>query len=153
MKNTAQKLRNDFSERIQGEFRRVGLPIESPTEIARAINKELPKLSVTPQAVRKWLFGEGFPSQDKLVQISDWLGVSAQWLRYGSGERSKNQTEIRIDHYLGDKNSDSWMTLFGYQYVRLMPVVDKLSRLSTKDLRVVEGLVEILLSEQNQLNS
>lgn len=153
MKNTAQKLRNDFSERIQGEFRRVGLPIESPTEIARAINKELPKLSVTPQAVRKWLFGEGFPSQDKLVQISDWLGVSAQWLRYGSGERSKNQTEIRIDHYLGDKNSDSWMTLFGYQYVRLMPVVDKLSRLSTKDLRVVEGLVEILLNEQNQLNS
>jgi hypothetical protein len=33
------------------------------------------------------------------------------------------------------------------EYERLIPLVDKLAKLSAKDLRVVEGLVEILLNE------
>lgn len=152
MKNTAQKLRIDFKDRLQCEFKRVGLPLESPTEIARVINKQLPQLSVTPQAVRKWVFGDGFPSQDKLVELADWLGVSAQWLRYGTGSRLR-QEQVEIENSLGDSLSESSITLFGYEFVRLIPVIDKLAKLSAKDLRVVEGLVEILLSEQKQLNS
>jgi hypothetical protein len=39
------------------------------------------------------------------------------------------------------------MMLFGYEYVRLIPLVDNLAKLSAKDLRVVEGVVAVLLSE------
>jgi hypothetical protein len=149
MKNTAQKLRIAFKDRIQCEFKRVGLPLDSPTEIARVINKQLPQLSVTPQAVRKWIFGEGFPSQDKLVELADWLGVSAQWLRYGTGSRLK-QTPEETENQLGDSLSESSITLFGYEFVRLIPIIDKLAKLTAKDLRVVEGLVDVLLAEQRQ---
>ena len=38
---------------------------------------------VTTYGVRKWLTGESIPSQDKLVVLAAWLGVSPEWLRYG----------------------------------------------------------------------
>jgi transcriptional regulator with XRE-family HTH domain len=145
MKNTTIELRKAFGERICSEFKRMGLPLDSPTEIARVINRKLPQLSVTPQAVRKWIFGEGFPSQDKLVMLADWLGVSAQWLRYGTGERLP--VPYHPDNSLGNEAASPSMMLFGYEYVRLIPLVDNLAKLSAKDLRVVEGVVAVLLSE------
>ncbi len=145
MKNMATELKKAFGERAYNEFKRMGLPMESPTEIARVINQKLPQLSVTPQAVRKWIFGEGFPSQDKLVILADWLGVSAQWLRYGTGERLP--VSYRPENPLGNEAASPSMMLFGYEYVRLIPLVDNLAKLSAKDLRVVEGVVAVLLAE------
>lgn len=145
MKNTTIELRKAFGERVFNEFKRMGLPMKSPTKIARTINRKLPQLSVTPQAVRKWIFGEGFPSQDKLVMLADWLGVSPQWLRYGTGERLP--VTYRPENPLGNEAASPSMMLFGYEYVRLIPLVDNLAKLSAKDLRVVEGVVAVLLSE------
>ena len=145
MKMNHLEIRQAFSKRLYGEFQRMSLPMESPTEIARVINRKLPQLSVTPQAVRKWIFGEGFPSQDKLVMLADWLGVSAQWLRYGTGERLVKVCSP--ENALGCETASPSMMLFGYEYVRLIPLVDNLAKLSAKDLRVVEGVVAVLLAE------
>ncbi len=147
MKTTNEELRKAFSARIYNEFKRIGLPTDSPTEIARTINRKLPQLSVTAQAVRKWLLGDGFPSQDKLVMLADWLGISAQWLRYGTGERIIQPT--KIDNVLGTENSSPSVMLFGYEYVRLIPLIDAIAKLSGRNLRIVEGLVGVLTAEEN----
>lgn len=136
-----------FSERLCGEFRRMALPINSPTEIARILNRKLPQLSVTPQSVRKWLFAEAYPTQDKIIVLADWLGVSAQWLRFGEGEKfTVNKLAQLSTEYQVPAN----LLLMSAEYAPLIPVVDKLSRLSAKELRVVDGLIDLLLAEQNQ---
>jgi hypothetical protein len=145
MKMNHLEIRQAFSKRLYDEFQRIGLPMNSPTEITRVINRKLPQLSVTPQAVRKWLFHGVFPSQDKVMMLADWLGVSAQWLRYGTGERLP--VSYRPENPLGNEAASPSMMLFGYEYVRLIPLVDNLAKLSAKDLRVVEGLVAVLLAE------
>lgn len=136
-----------FSERLCGEFRRLALPINSPTEIARILNRKLPQLSVTPQSVRKWLFAEAYPTQDKIIVLADWLGVSAQWLRFGEGEKfTVNKLAQLSTEYQVPAN----LLLMSAEYAPLIPVVDKLSRLTAKELRVVDGLIDLLLAEQNQ---
>jgi hypothetical protein len=147
MKMNHLEIRQSFSKRLYDEFQRMGLPMNSPTEITRTINRKLPQLSVTPQAVRKWLFHGVFPSQDKIMMLADWLGVSAQWLRYGTGERIIQPT--KIDNALGTENSSPSLMLFGYEYVRLVPIIDALAKLSARNLRIVEGLVGVLTAEEN----
>ena len=136
-----------FSERICGEFRRLALPINSPTEIARILNRKLPQLSVTPQSVRKWLFAEAYPTQDKIMMLADWLGVSAQWLRFGEGEKF---TVNKLAQLSSEYQVPANLLLMSAEYAPLIPVVDKLSRLSAKELRVVDGLIDLLLAGQNQ---
>ncbi len=145
MKMNHLEIRQAFSKRLYEAFQRMSLPMNSPTEITRVINRKLPQLSVTPQAVRKWLYHGVFPSQDKLMMLADWLGVSAQWLRYGTGERLP--VSYRPENPLGNEAASPSMMLFGYEYVRLIPLVDNLAKLSAKDLRVVEGVVAVLLAE------
>lgn len=145
MKMNHLEIRQAFSKRLYQEFRRMSLPMNSPTEITRVINRKLPQLSVTPQTVRKWLYHGVFPSQDKLMMLADWLGVSPQWLRYGTGERLP--VSYHPENPLGNEAASPSMMLFGYEYVRLIPLVDNLAKLSAKDLRVVEGVVAVLLSE------
>lgn len=136
-----------FSERLCGEFRRLALPINSPTEIARILNRKLPQLSVTPQSVRKWLFAETYPTQDKIMMLADWLGVSAQWLRFGEGEKF---TVNKLAQLSSEYQVPANLLLMSAEYAPLIPVVDKLSRLSAKELRVVDGLIDLLLAGQNQ---
>ena len=136
-----------FSDRICGEFRRLALPINSPTEIARILNRKLPQLSVTPQSVRKWLFAEAYPTQDKIMMLADWLGVSAQWLRFGEGEKF---TVNKLAQLSGEYQVPANLLLMSAEYAPLIPVVDKLSRLSVKELRVVDGLIDLLLAEQKK---
>lgn len=39
------------------------------------------ELSLSP---RRWLNGDALPAQDKLRVLAEWLGVGAEWLRFGS---------------------------------------------------------------------
>jgi transcriptional regulator with XRE-family HTH domain len=41
---------------------------------------------ITVHAARKWLVGEAIPTQEKLRMIAQWLGVPADWLRFGGTE-------------------------------------------------------------------
>lgn len=78
--------RNEFSQRLRETLRRAACP-ESATHLAREFNSRVAGNPVSVHAARKWLMGEAIPTQEKLRLLSQWLGVSAEWLRFGTGEQ------------------------------------------------------------------
>lgn len=81
--------------------------VDSPTRIAREFNLRYHGNPVSTQAVRKWLMGRALPSQDKIRALALWLDVSANWLRFGEGERKEERQGLaarqetggyRLDH-------------------------------------------------------
>lgn len=81
------KEREAFSRRLKEALKRIGDDGASPTRLAREFNRRYPGAPVTLHAARKWLNGEAVPAQDKLRALAAWLGVGADWLRFGEGGR------------------------------------------------------------------
>ncbi len=81
------KEREAFSRRLKEALKRIGDDGASPTRLAREFNRRYPGAPVTLHAARKWLNGEAVPAQDKLRALAGWLGVGADWLRFGEGGR------------------------------------------------------------------
>ena len=75
--------RKDFSERLQQALRNADYSPDSPTQLAREFNVRFSGNPVTVHAARKWLVGEAIPTQEKLRALASWLGVPAEWLRFG----------------------------------------------------------------------
>ena len=78
--------REDFSSRLQQSMRNAAYSPESPTQLAREFNVRFAGRPITVHAARKWLVGEAIPTQEKLRTLAYWLGVSAEWLRFGGTE-------------------------------------------------------------------
>lgn len=150
MELTSEQQRIAFSQRLIQELKRVGQPTGSPTQIARAFNQNYSGQPVSAQTVRKWLLAEAMPTQPKLLALSAWLGVSAQWLRYGLGGKEEAASVIA--------NQQTGLLVLGQEYVGQTPhagiisIVDKLVRLSPRDIRLVEGLVQILYAEGEKVS-
>ena len=72
-----------FGKRLQAVLEKAGIDARKPVLVTREFNRRFLDKSVTTYGVRKWLTGESIPSQDKLVVLAAWLGVSPEWLRYG----------------------------------------------------------------------
>lgn len=83
--------KQDFSKRLKEAMRRARVDAASPTRIAREFNLRYDGDPVTTQAARKWLSGQSLPSQDKIRVLAGWLGVPAQWLRFGETERGEER--------------------------------------------------------------
>ena len=139
MEHTNEQQRTAFSKRLMQELKRIGQPVSSPTQIARAFNKRFSGEPVRAQAVRKWLLSEGMPAQPKLLALAAWLGVSAQWLRYGAGSK------IEVVSPLSDQQTR--LLILSNEHAGIIPLVDKLVRLSPRDIRLVEGMVKMLCAE------
>lgn len=75
--------REEFSKRLRQSFADNAVDIESPTRLAEEFSARYSGKAVTQQAVRKWLNGESFPSQDKIIILAAWLNVGSEWLRFG----------------------------------------------------------------------
>src|SRR6478609_965484 len=75
--------REDFSERLQQALRNADYSPDSPTQLAREFNVRFAGRPITVHAARKWLVGEAIPTQEKLRTLAQWLGVPAEWLRFG----------------------------------------------------------------------
>jgi len=80
--------RESFSERLQQALKNAHYSPDSPTRLAREFNIRFEGRPITVHAARKWLVGEAIPTQEKLRMIAQWLGVPADWLRFGSGEQA-----------------------------------------------------------------
>ena len=78
--------RESFSERLQQALRNAHYSPDSPTRLAREFNIRFEGRPITVHAARKWLVGEAIPTQEKLRMIAQWLGVPAEWLRFGGSE-------------------------------------------------------------------
>ena len=75
--------REDFSARLQVALRNASYPPDSPTQLSREFNVRFSGRPITVHAARKWLVGEAIPTQEKLRTLAQWLGVPAEWLRFG----------------------------------------------------------------------
>lgn len=78
--------RSAYSTRLQQALRNANHPSNHPTYLSREFNFRFSGSPVTVHAARKWLVGESIPTQDKLRVLSQWLGVTAEWLRFGSAD-------------------------------------------------------------------
>ena len=79
--------RESFSERLQQALKNAHYSPDSPTRLAREFNIRFEGRPITVHAARKWLVGEAIPTQEKLRMIAQWLGVPADWLRFGGAEQ------------------------------------------------------------------
>lgn len=143
METTSEQERAAFSKRLVQELKRMGQPTGSPTQIARVFNQKFYGRPVSAQTVRKWLLADAIPTQPKLLALASWLGVSAQWLRYGSGAKTEavqpmQQTGLLV---LGKEYAGL------AQYTDIISLLDKLVKLSPRDIRIVEGMVQLMHAE------
>ncbi len=83
MKNVYE--REAFSRRLTKALKDAKVDVGSPTIFAREFNHRYAGKPVSTHAARKWLMGESIPTQDKVRLLASWLGVSAEWLRFGEG--------------------------------------------------------------------
>lgn len=141
METTSEQQRIAFSKRLTQELKRIGQPIGSPTQIARTFNQNFSGQPVSAQTVRKWLLAEAMPTQPKLLALAAWLGVSAQWLRYGSG--------AKLEAISPSSAQQTGLVVLGKEYAGIIPIVDKLVRLSPRDIRIIEGMVQLMHSESS----
>jgi transcriptional regulator with XRE-family HTH domain len=81
--------REDFSERLQQALRNADYSPDSPTQLAREFNIRFSGRPITVHAARKWLVGEAIPTQEKLRTLAQWLGVPAEWLRFGGATQEQ----------------------------------------------------------------
>ena len=78
--------RDKFSARLQQALKDAHYSPDSPTRLAREFNMRFDGRPITVHAARKWLVGEAIPTQEKLRMIAQWLGVPAEWLRFGGAD-------------------------------------------------------------------
>lgn len=83
MKTISEK--DAFSQRLAKALKDAKVDTSSPTSFAREFNRRYTGKPVSTHAARKWLMGESIPTQDKMRLLASWLGVSAEWLRFGEG--------------------------------------------------------------------
>ena len=85
--------REDFSKRLHEALRNAAYSPNSPTQLAREFNLRFAGQPITVHAARKWLVGEAIPTQEKLRTLAQWLGVPAEWLRFG-GLKSSDEASL-----------------------------------------------------------
>jgi transcriptional regulator with XRE-family HTH domain len=84
--------REEFSQRLQQALTNAAYSPDSPTQLAREFNVRFVGRPITVHAARKWLVGEAIPTQEKLRTLAQWLGVPAEWLRFGASADAAEST-------------------------------------------------------------
>ncbi|HYD78520.1 MAG TPA: hypothetical protein VEC06_01830 [Paucimonas sp.] len=128
--------REDFSERLQQALRDADYSSDSPTQLAREFNIRFPGRPITVHAARKWLMGEAIPTQEKLRTLAQWLGVPAEWLRFG-GARQESPPYLR--------NSEEGITLHSRFESDDVKLIADLQRLDEHDRQIAREVIRMLV--------
>ncbi len=123
--------RESFSERLQQALKNAHYSPDSPTRLAREFNIRFDGRPITVHAARKWIVGEAIPTQEKLRTLAQWLGVPADWLRFGGSE-------------LGATASDSPQMLARFESADVKLIAD-LQRLDEHHRQVVREFIRMLV--------
>ena len=126
--NTSSE-QEQFSGRLKKAQRDVGCPIHSPTKLAREFNTHYSGVPISSHAMRKWLFGESIPTQDKLRVLAQWLNVGPDWLRFGEELGSEESSSRQVSGQIGPAD--------------LMFISD-LHSLNDSDLEIVRWVTRLL---------
>lgn len=86
--------REGFAQRLNDSLAAAGMK-KSPTHLAREFNVRSSASPVTGHAVRKWMFGEAIPTQDRLLILAEILETTPHWLRFGEGAGKEKLRTIR----------------------------------------------------------
>lgn len=128
MKTISEK--DAFSQRLAKALKDAKVDTSSPTSFAREFNRRYTGKPVSTHAARKWLMGESIPTQDKMRLLASWLGVSAEWLRFGEGGNAgKYLAQSERAHY----NSPD------------IELISNISQLNTEHKQIVREVVLTLL--------
>jgi transcriptional regulator with XRE-family HTH domain len=87
--------REQFVARLTAALLAVGCDA-TPTRIAKEFNLRYPADAVTVQAARRWMQGETYPGDVKLIALAAWLEVDPAWLRFG--DTSAHPAPLFSDH-------------------------------------------------------
>jgi transcriptional regulator with XRE-family HTH domain len=95
-----------FTERLKESMIKAGYEVR-PVVLEREFNQRYWGAPVSVQAVRRWLFGESIPAQDRLQILAEWLNVDPHWLRFGEKlNGSVNEQKKRWDLKLNPKERE-----------------------------------------------
>ncbi len=122
----ATEEKEQFSARLQRALVNAHCP-NGANDFVKEFNLRADGAAVTVYAARKWLLGTAIPTQEKVHILSDWLGVSPGWLRFGS---DGDGPEPGPAHGLAAPDR---------------VLLDAIHRLSERDRKVVVELVKSLL--------
>jgi transcriptional regulator with XRE-family HTH domain len=128
--NIAEHERRAFSSRLHEVLIKSSYSPDSPTQLAREFNVRYAGRSITVHASRKWLMGEAIPTQEKLRVLAQWLGVTAEWLRFGGKT---------VDAAADRPNDAHWIN------PRDLAILENLQRLDDKHRDIVHTLVRQLV--------
>jgi transcriptional regulator with XRE-family HTH domain len=128
--------REDFSARLQQALRDAEYPPDSPTQLAREFNIRFPGRAITVHAARKWLMGEAIPTQEKLRTLAQWLGVPAEWLRFGGARQE-------LPPYIA--NNDDGITLHSRFDSDDVKLIADLQRLDERDREIAREVIRLLV--------
>jgi transcriptional regulator with XRE-family HTH domain len=126
--------REDFSGRLQQALRDADYSPDSPTQLAREFNIRFPGRPITVHAARKWLVGEAIPTQEKLRTLAQWLGVPAEWLRFGG-------THVSVGANAANAANAAPPVRFEAEDVKL---ITDLKRLDERDRTIARELIRML---------
>ena len=80
----AQFLRDEFAARLKESLEDTDIP---RNQWARTMARWLGKKEDNPMFARKWLNGDSLPLKENLQELARQLGVRAEWLEYGIGQK------------------------------------------------------------------
>jgi hypothetical protein len=121
--------RTNFRERLHAALRDAEYAPDSPTQLAREFNIRYGGKPITVHAARKWLVGDAIPTQEKLRTLAHWLGVSAEWLRYGTRQTQKMPKPADVNFRLGARD---------------LAILESMQRLDEKNRHIVRTLIRLL---------
>lgn len=93
-----ENAKTKFAERLRQAMQQAGYE-PKPAVLEREFNLRNWGKPVTLHGVRRWLRGETWPTEDKLLILADWLKISPQELRFGD----EVQSRIGEHHKLWDE--------------------------------------------------
>lgn len=134
MQKTTMAERQAFSQRLHNALKRHHVSPDSPTQLAREFNLRHGGDPISTHAARKWLTGETIPTQDKMRTLADWLGLTAQWLRYGDDNDGLGTGQAPITH--------------GRLTARDAHLIDELLQLDEESRTLIHALIRLISKQR-----
>lgn len=137
-----------FSQRLQQTLSRLSLPTNKPTWFAREFNSRSINTTVSVQTAHNWLLGVAIPSQDKLQIISNWLGVSSQWLRFGEETPLQTSHEVQSPRRMYAAPATDHPPAYTSQSMQgIDDLPKKIARLTPAQKQAIDHVVDVMLAD------
>lgn len=88
-----ENIRKKFAKQLKEALIAAGYE-PKPAVLEREFNLRYWGKPVSLHGVRRWLFGETLPTEDKLLVLSEWLNISLEYLVHGTTNTIKEKDSL-----------------------------------------------------------